>query len=353
MIKRLMRAARLYAPQQPLRIEEAPMPEPGPGEVLVQIVAAGICGTDLHFAVEGALPVATLPLTLGHEAAGRVAVVGPGVRGWKEGDRVCCYPQCSCGLCRYCLAGREPLCLNAKTFGMTIDGAFAEYLVCPERALIKLPDSIPFEIGAIVTDAVASPFHALRTRGGLRAGETVAVFGCGGLGYHAVKLAHLMGASQIIAVDVSDGALEHARRAGADHTVNAAREDAVKTIRALTEGVGVDLALEFVGRPETVNQSVKVLGRGGRAVVVGVGPEPPQLPPLISFVGKENALIASFGMDRRDTEDVLALVAADRLDLLDSVTARLPLSQINEGLRRLKEKEGDPIRIVIEPGREP
>lgn len=353
MIQRVMRAARLYAPQQPLRIEETPTPEPGPEEALVQIAAAGICGTDLHFALEGALPVATLPLILGHEAAGRVVEVGSGVRGLKEGDRVCFFPAWSCGCCRYCLAGREPLCLNAKTFGMTIDGAFAEYLVGPERALIKLPDGVPFEIGAIVTDAVASPFHALRARGSLRAGESVAVFGCGGLGYHAVKLARLMGASQIIAIDTSGGALEHARRAGADCVVNADREDVAKTIRALTDGVGVDLALEFVGRSETVHQAVKVLGRGGRAVVVGVGPEPAQLPPLISFVGKENALIASFGMDRRDTEDALALIAAGRLDLSDSITARLPLSEINEGLWRLKRKEGDPIRIVIEPGREP
>ncbi len=352
MINRIMRAARLHTPRQPLRIEEVPTPEPGAGEVLVQIDAAGICGTDLHFALEGALPVAALPLTLGHEAAGRVAAVGPGVRGLSEGKRVCCYPQWSCGRCRYCAAGREPLCLQAKTFGMTIDGAFAEYLVCPERALITLPDGVPFEIGAIVTDAVASPFHALRTRGDLRAGETVAVFGCGGLGYHAVKLARLMGASRIIAVDVSEGALKQARQAGADQVVSAAQEDAGKAIRALTDGVGVDLALEFVGRPETVRQTVKVLGRGGRAVVVGVGPGQPELPPLVSFVGKENALIASFGMDRRDMEDVLELIASGRLDLSDSVTARLPLSGINEGLRRLRQKEGDPIRIVIEPGRE-
>lgn len=338
-----MLAARLVRPGEPLRIDALPVPEPAPDEVLVRVHACGLCGTDLHLAVAGDLPVERLPITLGHEAAGVVAALGRDVRGWREGDRVSFFPAAVCGACRFCRAGRESLCDGSKVYGMARDGALAEYVAVPARTLVALPPGIPFDVGAIVTDGVATPFHALRARGRLRAGETVGVFGCGGLGTHAILLARLMGAARIVAVDVDPAALERARRLGADLALDASRDDLPRA------GGGLDLAIECVGRPESVQMAVRCLGKGGRLVVVGVGPGRPTLPPLAAFVGREQAIMGSFGMDRADIEDLYALVAAGRLDLSASVSARYPLAEADAALRRLASKEGGVVRVVVEP----
>ncbi|MBM3556063.1 MAG: zinc-binding dehydrogenase [Alphaproteobacteria bacterium] len=344
-----MRAARLDAPGKPLRIEAVAIPKPGPDEVLVRVEACGLCGTDLHLAVVGDIPVERAPITLGHEGAGTVVALGRDVTDRKEGDRVVLFPAAFCGRCRFCLKGRESLCDHAKVYGMGRDGALAEFITVPARATVPLPAGIPFAIGAIVADGVSTPFHALRSRGRLQAGETVAVVGCGGLGTHAILLARLMGAARIAAVDVDAGALARAKDAGAELAIDSAKEDPAKAIRARF-GRGVDLALEFVGLPQTVETAIKLLDKTGRAVVVGVGMGRPALPPLAAFVGREQAVIGSFGMDRADIEDLLGLIAAGRLDLAASVSGRYPLAEINTALARLASKEGGVARVVIEPG---
>ncbi|MFN8173642.1 MAG: zinc-binding dehydrogenase [Solirubrobacteraceae bacterium] len=343
-----MQAARLLAPGRPLRIEELPVPEAGPGEALVRVRACGLCGTDLHLAVDGDLPVEHTPITLGHEAAGVVTALGPGAGGVAEGQRVALFPAASCGRCRFCLAGREALCDSSKVYGMARDGALAEYVVVPARSLLPLPDDVAFDIGAIVTDGVATPFHALRARGGLRAGESVGVFGCGGLGTHAVALARLMGAAPIVAVDIDAGARERALALGADVALDPREGDLAKAIRAVAPG-GLELALELVGLPDTVEQALRSLGKRGRAVVVGVGPSRASLPPLAAFVGREQAVLGSFGADRADSEDLYALIAAGRLDLRDSISARYPLAEADAALAHLARERGRVVRIVVEP----
>jgi len=340
-----MLAARLIKAGLPLSIDEVPVPEPAPDEVLVKVGACGLCGTDLHLAVAGDIPVERTPITLGHEGAGTVAALGRDVRGLREGDRVVLFPAASCGACRFCLQGRESLCDTSKVYGMARDGALAEYVAVPARSTIALPAAVPFDIGAIVTDGVSTPFHALRSRGALRAGETVAVIGCGGLGTHAIMLARLMGAACVVAIDVDAGALARARALGADLTVNPVEEDAAKAVRKRLGGV--DLALEFVGTPETVELALRVLGKGGRAVVVGVGTGRPTLPPLLAFVGREQAVIGSFGMDRCDIVDLFALIAAGRLDLTQSISARYPLPQADAALRHLASR--GVVRVVVVP----
>lgn len=339
-----MKAARLHRPKEPLHVEEIPAPEPGPGEVLVRVGACGLCGTDVHIAREGTVPTAYAPITLGHEPAGTVAKVGPGVEGWKEGDRVAVYPQETCGSCSFCREGRDSLCSRARVLGLQREGALAEFLSVPATSLMRLPDSIPFEQGAILADAVATPFHAVASRGGLRAGERVAVFGCGGLGTHAVQIAKLFGAAEVIAVDLSDAALERARRAGADRTVNGSAESPAKKIRELTGG-GVDLALEFVGSAKTVDQAVKSLRRGGRAVAVGIGPEEMRLVPPYTFVGSEFQLTGSFGSTKAELEQVVGLVASGKLDLSGSVSGTFSLADANTAL----EKVGTGGRVVVRP----
>ncbi|MEZ5074622.1 MAG: zinc-binding dehydrogenase [Solirubrobacterales bacterium] len=347
-----MLAARLVSPGAPLRIEEVAVPEPGPGEALVRVHACGLCGTDLHLAVDGDLPVERTPITLGHEAAGVVVAVGPGGDAGEEGRRVALFPAASCGRCRFCHAGREALCESAKVYGMARDGGLAEYVAVPARSLLPLPDGVPFDVGAIVTDGVATPFHALRSRGRLRAGESVGIFGCGGLGTHAIALARLMGAAPIVAVDVDSRARERALALGADAAIDPGEGDLARAVRA-TAGGGLDLALELVGRPDTVEGAVRCLGKGGRAVVVGVGPERASLPPLVAFVGREQAVLGSFGADRADSADLYALIAAGRLDLSGSISARYPLAEADAALQHLARDRGRVVRIVVETGARP
>lgn len=344
-----MLAARLIKPGEPLALEEVPVPVPEPDEILLEVHACGLCGTDLHLAVEGDIPVERTPITLGHEAAGIVAEVGEEVEAYRPGDRVALFPAASCGTCAYCLAGRESLCEVSKVYGMSRDGALANYVAAPARCAFSLPKEIPFDVGAIATDGVATPFHALRSRGRLQEGETVAVVGCGGLGSHAIQLAKMMGASKIVAIDTNAAALERAKALGADLALDPAETDPVKALRSSLGRPGVDLALEFVGRAQTVELAIRCLGKGGRAVLVGVGAEKPMLPRLVAFVGREQSILGSFGMDRADIEDLFKLIAEGQLDLSHSVSARYPLEQANEALQHLASKKDGIVRVVVEP----
>jgi len=345
-----MLAARLIKAGEPLRIERVAVPEPEEGEILVKVAACGLCGTDLHLAVDGDIPVERTPITLGHEAAGTVVSVGACVTGCRAGDQVAMFPSAFCGECRFCRVGRHSLCQNSKVYGMARDGALANYVTAPARSVVPIPDGVAFDVAAIITDGVSTPFHALRRRGQLRTGETVAVIGCGGLGTHAVILARLMGARTIVAIDTQPEARERVLDLGADLALDPMNEDAIKAIRSHLGHAGVDLALEFVGRRETSELAIRLLDKAGRAVLVGVGIGRPALPPLLAFVGREQSVIGSFGMDREDIEDLFSLVAAGRLDLSKSVTARYPLGEANEALQRLASKEAGVIRLVVEPG---
>ncbi len=345
-----MRAARFYAAREPLRLEEIEAAAPGVGEVRVAVEACGICGTDLHVAIEGSIPLPRVPMILGHEAAGRVAALGDGVAGWRVGDRVAIFPSVACGACPACAHGREVLCAKAEVLGINREGAFAESVTLPVSCLMPLPAAIPFPVGAIIADAVSTAYRAVAHRGALAAGERVAIFGCGGLGVHGIRIARHLGASRIVAVDVAAGALRRAGEAGATDLVDASRGDAGKQVREATGGEGVDLAVEFVGLKASVGEALRSLRRGGRAVVAGVGPDRVELPPLRSFVGGELSLSASMGFDRGEVETVMRLVASGALDLSSSVSDVIPLAAINDGFRRAFAREGDPIRIVVSPG---
>lgn len=343
-----MLAARLVQPGQPLDIQELPVPEPEPGEVVVQVHACGLCGTDIHLAVEGSLPVERTPITLGHEAAGVVAHAGKNAAGVREGDRVAMFPAASCGSCRPCHGGRASLCDHSKVYGMARDGALAHYVAVPAESLIPLPSDVAFDIGAVVTDGVATPFHALRGRGQLRAGETVGVVGCGGLGTHAIQLARMMGAAFVVAIDTDPHARERALRLGADLALDPKQDDVPRAVRKAVPG-GLDLTLECVGSAHTVQLALKCVAKRGRAVIVGVGTDRAQLPPLAMFVGKEQAVLGSFGMDRADIEDLYRLIASERLDLSGSISARYGLEQANEALSHLARKDDGVVRVVVEP----
>jgi propanol-preferring alcohol dehydrogenase len=342
-----MLAARFYGIGEPLKLEEVERPNPGPGEVLVRIRACGLCGSDLHLIFDKTARSSYLPITPGHESAGEIFALGAEVNGWKVGDRVAIIPQTWCGSCFVCLEGRSELCENGALIGFGREGALAEYINIPAQNLIKIPAGVPYDQAAVVTDAVATPFHALTSVGKLKAGESVAIFGVGGLGMQAVQLARLAGAAWIIAVDLRADALERARSFGADDVVNAAEEDAVEAIRQKTNGRGVDLALEVVGYAKTVEQAMRCLRPGGRAVISGVGTEKAQMPPQVLFVSKGYQVLGSYGFSGNDVKALLDLVASGRLDLAPAITHTFPLTQVNEALDTLYRKVGNPIRVVV------
>ena len=341
-----MKAARFYSPHEPLKLEQVPMPSPGPGEALVQVKACGICGSDIHI-LEGDTLTGQTPVILGHEGSGVIAEVGSGVTDWREGDRVVIDSIVSCGYCRNCQRGRDSICLNRQVIGIHMDGALAQYVKVKARNLISLPAGIPFEQGCLATDAVATPYHALKARAKLRPAESVAVFGIGGLGSHAIQLARLMGAALIVAVDVSETALKRAKKAGADFVVDAREEDPPEAIRRLAGPLGVNMALECVGREQTVLWAAQSVEVGGRVAVVGLGPKRLQALAIAEFVRNEVNIMGSYAFELKEIAEVLALVDSGRLDLGSSVTKTISLEQVNEGLRELSESSGSVIRIVI------
>jgi len=316
-----MKALVYHGPGE-IALEQVEDPTPGPAEVLLRVDAAGVCGTDRHI-VAGELGVApgTIP---GHEIAGTVSRLGSEVEGWEVGERVASFGQVTCGVCGPCLAGASNRCRRPAVLGMARPGGFAEKIALPPECLIRLPEAIPSPIGAIASDAIATPMHALWKIGGLRAGETVVVIGAGGLGLHAIALARIAGAACVVAVDPSEPARRAALVAGADAAMDPGSEDnPAKALRRLAPGAS--LALECVGRAETVELGLSILSPGGRLVVVGVGNARPSLPPLARFIGTELSVHGSFGSTPREIATVLDLIERGRLDVSRSVQREVAL----------------------------
>ncbi|OLO37939.1 hypothetical protein BTR23_13340 [Alkalihalophilus pseudofirmus] len=342
-----MKAARFMAVNEPLRVEEVPVPEIKEDEVLVKMKAVGLCGSDIHIVYEGVTKTDFQPIILGHEPCGVIAQVGSNVQGWETGTRVSIFPIIYCGSCSNCIKGHSEICYNLQVLGVHLDGALAEYMAIPAKNLIKLPSNLPFTVGAIITDAVATPFHALIDRAQLRTGESVAIYGAGGLGLHAVQIARMAGAKQIFVVDIKDEQLERAKQLGADVTINSKYESPVEVIKKRTEGLGVDVAAEFIGLQETVKQAVASASIGGRIVVSGIGPEPIQLMSTEKFVRKQLSLHGSFGLTKRTVEQLADLAANGRMNLEDSITHTFSIDEVNTALHYLHHKIENPTRIVI------
>jgi len=343
-----MRAAFFYGKNKPIAVEETDVPKPGSDEVLIAVKACGICGSDLHIVFEDA-ETGFLPIILGHEPSGVVAAVGDNVANCRAGDRVIVSSGVYCGECENCLRGRESICLHKKFLGIQLNGGLAEYMLTPGKNIFPLPASISFEHGALITDAIATPYHAVTKRGKLKIGETIAIFGCGGLGFHAVQIAKICGATKIIAVDINDAALQRAQKVGATDIINPEKEDTVETILNITGGCGVDLVLECIGSQKTIARGVQSLKIGGRIVVLGLSPQNINILPPDIFVRKEFSLIGSSAWERSEIKEIINLVEHKKFNLDLSISEKFPLSDINTALQRLKDKEGNPVRIIIEP----
>jgi D-arabinose 1-dehydrogenase-like Zn-dependent alcohol dehydrogenase len=342
-----MKAVRMVAVGQPLENQDIPVPSLGSHDILVRVRAAGICHSDVHYRA-GTSPVRPLPMTLGHEVAGVVEKVGPEVTRLKVGQRVCLHYNITCGDCYYCSSGNEQFCGQGLMLGHYTNGGYAEFIAVPERNAIPLPVEIPFEQGATLMCASATSFHALH-KSRLKAGETVAVFGSGGLGMSAIQLARAAGALDVYAVDLNSEKLALAEKLGA-RPVNASQVDPVAEIKRLTGGKGVDVSLELIGLPKTMRQAVQSLGVMGRAVIVGISDRSLELDTYHELLGPEAELIGSNDHLLQELPLLVELARRGVLDLSSVVTRTIPLeaTAINAVLDDL-ENFGAAIRTVVVP----
>jgi D-arabinose 1-dehydrogenase-like Zn-dependent alcohol dehydrogenase len=340
-----MKAIRMVEPGKPLELQQLPIPAAGEEDVLVRVRATGICHSDAHYRA-GRSGMGMLPITLGHEVAGEVEWVGANVTSLKAGERVCLHYNVSCGNCYYCKSGNEQFCTTVKMIGHHVDGGYAEYIAMPARNAVPLPDEISFEEGATLMCASATALHALR-RGRVKEGETVAVFGVGGLGLSAIQLAKALGAVEVYAVDIKQDKLELASEYGAI-PVNGSRTDAVEQIRKLTRGKGVDVALEMIGLPETMKQTIDSLGVLGRAVIVGLSQIPLEIHPYQTLIGYEAEVIGSNDHLLQELPVLIDLARRNVLDTAHVVSQRIPLDaeKVNQRLDDLEHYTND-VRAVI------
>jgi S-(hydroxymethyl)glutathione dehydrogenase/alcohol dehydrogenase len=367
-----MRAAVFEGAGRPLGIEEIPLPEPRRGEVLMRVAACGVCHSDLHV-VKDEIPFPT-PCVLGHEVTGTISALGPGLEDRSdlaEGTRVAASFIMPCGRCRWCVRGRDEVCerffaMN-RAKGVLFDGetrlfrpdgsplymysmgGFAEYAVVPVTDVFAMPEGLPMEESAILGCAVFTAYGAVRHGADLRAGETVAVVAMGGVGSNIVQISRAFAASRVIAVDISDEKLAQAEAFGATDTVNGAEEDAVERVLEMTDGVGVDVAFEALGRPQTLEQAVGMTGYAGRAVAVGLAAGAATAAvPITPLVRGSRRIIGSYGArTRADMPAVLDLAARGSIRPQEMVSRRFSLEEANDALQALDRGEIRGRAIVV------
>ena len=317
-----MRAAVVTEFGAPAQVEERPIPQPGPGQVLVRVETCGLCHTDIH-AMRGDWPVKPpLPLIPGHEGVGIVEQLGDGVTSRTVGQRVAMpWLGHACGECRYCVDGRENLCESQYNNGYAVDGGYAEYMLADARFAVPVPDGMTAIDAAPLTCAGVTTYAAIKNAH-VTPGETVAIFGVGGLGHLAVQYARLVGA-KVIAVDITDEKLDLASELGADHVVNAADADPVAAIRDLG---GADVVVVLAVAPAVFDQAFRSLNRGGRLVLVSLPAGGELTVPIFDTVLKGISIIGSIVGTRQDLAEVFDLHAAGRTRV---VTEPRELDQVN------------------------
>jgi propanol-preferring alcohol dehydrogenase len=320
---------------QKLEAQEIPLATPGPRDVLIRVKAAGICHSDAHYRA-GKSRVHPLPMTLGHEVSGVIEQMGSEVKNFKPGDRVCVHYLATCGECRYCADGNEQFCGTGAMIGKYRDGGYAEFMVMPARSVFPLPAQIPFEQGAIMMCSSATSLHALN-KARLKPGESVAIFGAGGLGLSAIQLAKAFGAAEVFAVDIKPEKLKLAEKLGAI-PINAAIADPVAEIKRLTHNRGVDVSLELIGIPSTMRQSVQCLAIKGRAALVGITDKTFEIAPYAEILNKEAEIIGVSDHLASELPLLIEGVREGKLDLSGVITGTVPLAAgpINEVLDRLE-----------------
>jgi D-arabinose 1-dehydrogenase-like Zn-dependent alcohol dehydrogenase len=343
-----MRAERFYADTKTVALEDIPIPEPGPGEVLVKVAFCGICHSDLSL-INGTFPTQAPVVTQGHEASGTVAQLGPDVTDWAEGDRVVVAAGRPCLRCSNCSRGDTVNCLRIQLMAFAYDGAWAEYTVAQASGLTRVPDNVPLEQAAILADAVSTPYGAVVRTGKVAVGEAVGVWGVGGVGTHIVQLARLIGAAPVIAFDINPAVLERAVELGADYAFDSRDDDLRDKIAEVNGGRKLDVAFDAVGLSVTFEQALDCLRPGGRLVGVGMSAESPSIGPTAMFALAHKQVLGHLGYQNVDIETLVKLVSLGRLDLSRSISRIVSLEDVQLGIEMLDRADGNPIRILVKP----
>lgn len=340
-----MRVVELPGIGAPLAVSTRPIPQPGPGEVRVRVEACGVCGSDVFLQKGGFGDAVSLPVIPGHEAAGVVDALGDGVTTVAVGDQVALYYITTPPGDAWAARGRPNISPHVRRMGVDVDGAFAEYVLRPEAALIRPRAAVPPAVLAVLTDAVATPLHGLKRIARLAAGETLVVLGIGGLGSNAVQLGKAFGA-RVIAVTRSEAKLRLARELGADATVAADAGDPVAAVKALTGGHGPDVVIQCVGSAAVDEQAIAMGGPGGRVVLIGSSLDHFRAR-AVDIFWRELAVLGSRGFVPDDIRDAIDLYLDGTLSVDHLVERTRPLEEANEALEDLK--AGRVFRSVLVP----
>ncbi len=341
-----MHTAELIAPRQ-FRFTEQPMPEPGPGEILVRVAAVGICGSDLHYYFEGAIgdTQCVYPMVLGHEPTGAVVKTGPGVTGWSAGDRAALEPAIYCYHCEFCRSGRHNVCEHIRFMSMPGDpGYFREYVSLSAANLLPLPRELSFQ-EATLFEPLAVVLHSMKFAA-VQPGETAVVFGAGPIGLMTVAMLKLCGAGRVWAVEPVAERRELASGIGADAVLEPA--DAVDAIHADTRGRGVDVAIDCAAHGDSMNACIQVVRNAGRVVVTGI---PSDARVAIEFHVMRRKEIALFNVRRsnHESETALVLLREHRARFSAVLTHEFPLQQAACGFDLLERYTDGACKVIIRP----
>jgi 2-desacetyl-2-hydroxyethyl bacteriochlorophyllide A dehydrogenase len=337
------------SPTPGLDLKEVDKPKIGPDQILVKVMAAAVCGSDVHiYEWSPAFHFVPIPLTIGHEFSGQIAEVGANVKDFKEGDRVACNPTVYCGDCRQCKAARINICRDYRCLGVHQDGAFAEYVLIPEKigGLYKLPDNISFEHAALL-EPYCVAFHAYETSRVI-AGDRVVVLGAGPIGLMIMQILKLSGVAHvtITGLGIDEYRLEVARKLGADQTINVEKENPVEIIKDITKGEGVDAVFEASGSPDIFPQALEMLRDGSEIIVVGLSPRPGNIDFKV-VARREIQLKGARAYTVANWDSVIALMALEKIEVDPLITRKLAFERYIEGLTALEERKA--IKVIMMP----
>ncbi|MEU2736989.1 zinc-binding dehydrogenase [Streptomyces sp. NPDC007095] len=345
-----MLAGRVHLDTKKFVMEEIPVPVPGPGEVLIEVKAAGVCLSDLHL-IDGSISPLHLNsnvLTLGHEISGVIHSLGPGLRrDLAVGTRVALQAGQPCRECATCVRGGT--CTSFRGRGVDYDGGWSQYTIAREDTVVPIPDTLPFDQASIIPDAVSTSYAALVDTVQVRSAQAVGIWGVGGVGAHAVRLARMMGATPIIAVDPLPNARERALAFGADIALDPSDPGFAEAVLRVTDGLGLDYAFDFAGVSRVREQASPLLGDHGSLVLVGITMEPLTISEKMTFNLKNKKVYGHYGSSFDHVYELIRLAGSGRLDLAPSITDHISLADAPKAIHRLENKIGDPIRLILVP----
>ncbi|MBO9608642.1 MAG: NAD(P)-dependent alcohol dehydrogenase [Paenibacillaceae bacterium] len=347
-LPKTMQAAVLQEPYR-ITLEERPLPAVGDDEVLIKVMAVGVCGSDLHYFEHGRVGpyVVERPIVLGHECAGIVAACGASASGFRVGDRVAVEPGATCGRCAACRSGRYNLCPHVRFLATPpYDGAFVQYMAMRRDCVFKIPDHLSFEAAAL-NEPFSVGIHAA-TRTGLQPGSTLAVMGVGPVGLMAIVAGKAFGAREIIAADLEPIRLEAARKLGATHTINVRERDTVEAVRAMTGGSGVDVAFETAGSPRALQNALASLRRGGKLAVVGL-PAQDEIALNIPFIADNEVDICGVFRYANTYPKGIAILASGIADVHAIITNRYDLEQTQEAMANASANKSATVKTIVYP----